>query len=76
MITQQHIDEQIVAEFYHVFPGTSLTVCALKLRNGYVVVGSATSDGERGQKRARVNARGKIWQLEEYRMLTERIFND
>lgn len=36
----EDIDAEIVAEAYHVFPGTTLTVCALTLRNGLNVVGS------------------------------------
>ena len=67
-----HIDAQIVAEDYHVFPGTTLTVCALTLRNGFLVVGESAAasptnfDKELGQKIARYNARNKIWALEGY----------
>lgn len=66
------IDEQIVAEAYHVFPGTTLTVCALTLRNGFNVVGESAAaapanfDAELGRKIARDNARNKIWALEGY----------
>lgn len=66
------IDEQIVAEAYHVFPGTTLTVCALTLRNGFNVVGESAAaspanfDAELGRKIARDNARNKIWSLEGY----------
>lgn len=71
-LTPQHIDEQIVAEDYHVFPGTTLTVCALTLRNGFMVTGESASaspenfNAELGQKIARDNARNKIWALEGY----------
>ena len=71
-LTPQHIDEQIVAEDYHVFPGTTLTVCALTLRNGFHVVGESAAaspanfDAELGRKIARDNARNKIWALEGY----------
>ena len=67
-----HIDAQIVAEAYHVFPGTTLTVCALTLRNGFQVTGESASaspenfDAELGRKIARDNARNKIWALEGY----------
>lgn len=67
-----HIDAQIVAEQFHVFPGTTLTVCALTLRNGFHVVGEAAAaspenfDAEIGRKIARENARQKIWALEGY----------
>lgn len=71
-LTPQHIDDQIVAEAYHVFPGTTLTVCALTLRNGFHVTGESAAaspanfDVELGQKIARDNARNKIWAFEGY----------
>lgn len=71
-ITPEHIDAQILSEQYHVFPGTTLTVCALTLRNGFQVVGESACasqenfDEEIGRKIARDNARGKIWALEGY----------
>lgn len=71
-LTPDRIDAQIVAEAYHVFPGTTLTVCALTLRNGFHVVGESAAaspanfDAEIGKKISRENARGKIWALEGY----------
>jgi hypothetical protein len=71
-LTPEHIDAQIVKEDYHVFPGTTLTVCALTLRNGFQVVGesaaasTANFNEELGRKIARDNARNKIWMLEGY----------
>lgn len=71
-LTPDHIDAQIVAEQYHVFPGTTLTVCALTLRNGFQVVGESAAaspanfDEAIGRKIARDNARSKIWALEGY----------
>jgi hypothetical protein len=67
-----HIDAQIVGEAYHVFPGTTLTVCALTLRNGFHVVGESAAaspenfDADLGKKISRDNARNKIWALEGY----------
>jgi len=67
-----HIDEQIVGEDYYIFPGTTLTVCALMLRNGFLVTGESAAaspenfDVEIGRKIARSNAREKIWALEGY----------
>ena len=67
-----HIDAQIIAEQFHVFPGTTLTVCALTLKNGFHVVGESAAaspenfDEALGQKIARDNARNKIWALEGY----------
>lgn len=71
-LTPAHIDAQIVGESYYVFPGTTLTVCALTLRNGFHVIGESAAaspenfDANIGKKIARDNARGKIWALEGY----------
>lgn len=71
-----HIDAQIAAEAYHVFPGTTLTVCALTLANGFHVVGESAAaspenfDAGIGRKVARDNARSKIWALEGYLLRT------
>ncbi|WP_201799564.1 Gp49 family protein [Sinorhizobium meliloti] len=42
-LNPQMIDEAIASEQYHVFPGTTLTVCALTLRNGYIVTGESAA---------------------------------
>ena len=71
-----YIDQQILTSQYHVFPGTSLTVCALTLKNGFQVTGESASasvenfDAEIGRKIAYDNARSKIWQLEGYLLRT------
>jgi hypothetical protein len=71
-LTPDHIDAQIVSEAYHVFPGTTLTVCALTLRNGFLVVGESAAaspsnfDESIGRRISRDNARNKIWALEGY----------
>ena len=71
-LTPDHIDAQIVSEAYHVFPGTTLTVCALTLRNGFHVTGESAAaspsnfDEAIGRKISRDNARNKIWALEGY----------
>lgn len=72
------IDATIVSEAFHVFPGTTMTVCALTLRNGFIVVGESAAasptnfDAELGKKIARDNARNKIWAFEGY-ALRERL---
>lgn len=77
-LTPAQIDAAIAGEDYHVFPGTTLTVCALVLRNGFVVTGESAAaspanfDEEIGRKIARDNARQKIWALEGY-LLRERL---
>jgi hypothetical protein len=71
-LTPALIDQQIVSETYHVFPGTTMTVCLLTLRNGYHVTGESAAaspanfDEEIGRKIARDHARNKIWALEGY----------
>ena len=77
-LTPESIDAVIVGEDYHVFTGTTLTVCALKLKNGFVVTGESAAaspenfDAEIGKKIARQNAREKIWMLEGY-LLKEKL---
>lgn len=77
-LTPDLIDAAIVSEQYHVFHGTTLTVCALTLRNGYIVTGESAAaspenfDQAIGRKIARDNARNKIWGLEGY-LLRERL---
>ena len=68
------IDEAIHSEQYHVFPGTTLTVCALTLRNGYIVTGesAAASPENFDQAIGRKIARNKIWALEGY-LLREKL---
>lgn len=36
-VTPDRIESLIVDEDYHVFPGTTLTVCVLTLENGFTV---------------------------------------
>ena len=66
------IQEQIVDEAYYVFPGTTVTVCCLTLRNGYNVIGESASVSlenfheDIGKKVAYIKARDKIWALEGY----------
>ena len=77
-LTPQMIDDTIVSERYHIFHGTTLTVCALTLRNGYIVTGESAAaspenfDESIGRKIARDNARNKIWALEGY-LLREKL---
>ena len=77
-ITPERIEEVIVSAQYHVFPGTAFTVCALTLRNGFIVIGESACasienfNEEIGRKIAYENARRKIWQLEGY-LLRERL---
>jgi hypothetical protein len=71
-LTPALIDAAIKSEDYHIFPGTTLTVCALTLQNGFIVTGESAAaspanfDVELGRKIARDNARNKIWAFEGY----------
>ncbi len=80
-LTPDAIDATIAGEQYHVFPGTTLTVCCLTLQNGFTVTGESAAaspenfDEEIGRKIARQNARDKIWPLEGY-LLRQRLHDD
>lgn len=77
-LTPALIDAAIVGEQYYVFPGTALTICALKLKNGFLVTGESVAvsrenfNAELGRKIAREQARNKIWAFEGY-LLRERL---
>lgn len=79
-ITPADIQNTIVGEQYYVFPGTTLTVCCLTLKNGTCVTGQSACvspsnfDEAIGQKKARENAVQEIWQLEGY-LLREKLKN-
>lgn len=68
------IDAAIMTEQFHIFPGTTMTVCCLTLQNGFNVIGESAAaspenfNEEIGRKIARENARNKIWPLEGYRL--------
>ena len=78
-LTPQDIDAAIVKEAYHVFEGTTLTVCLLTLKNGYHVTGEAACvcpenfDAEKGRIEALKQAKNKIWMLEGY-LLKQKLF--
>lgn len=71
-VTPQRIEEVIAGADFYVFPGTTLTVCALTLKNGFTVVGESACaspenfDAEIGKRIAREDAKQKIWMLEGY----------
>lgn len=75
-LSPEKIDAVIVNEDYHIFPGTTLTVCCLTLVNGFTVTGESAAaspenfDVEIGKKIAKTNARDKIWALEGYALRT------
>ena len=71
-IRPEMIDEIIVDEQYHTYPGTTFTSCLLTLENGFYVHGESACvspdnfDIELVRKRARDNAKQQIWKLEGY----------
>lgn len=72
MITAERIESLILAEQYYVFPGTTVTVCCLTIKNGFSIIGESgcvdpdNFDSDVGQKIARDNAFNKMWELEGY----------
>lgn len=77
-LTPADIDAAILHEQFHVFHGTTFTVCLLTLQNGFQVSGESACaspenfDAEIGRKIASQNARSKVWQLEGY-LLKQRL---
>lgn len=68
-VTEQAVENNIAKCDFHVFPGTTVTVCCLTLRNGFNVVGSsacvhpANFDRELGERIARDKAVNHVWEL-------------
>lgn len=81
-VTKEHLEEIIVGKQFLQPAGTTLTICVLKLRNGFTVTGeSACVDPANfnqtiGESIAYEEAFDKLWQLEGYalaeRMMAER----
>jgi hypothetical protein len=73
-VTPDMLEQEVVNDDYHVFPGSCLTVCCLTLRNGFTVTGESACaspenfDAELGRKIARQNALGKLWPLLGFRL--------
>lgn len=80
-LNPDQITDTIDHEQFYVFPGTTVTVCCLTLRNGYCVIGEAAAvsrdnfDAEIGQRVSRANARDKIWALEGY-LLKQKLYQE
>lgn len=73
-VAPEDVDAEIAAEEFHIFPGSCLTVCALTLKNGFIVTGESACaspenfNQELGLRIARANAREKIWPLLGFRL--------
>ena len=68
-LTPHDVERAIVAEQFHVFDDTTLTVCCLKLYNGFTVTGEsacvnpADYDPIVGRRIAREDAVSKVWMV-------------
>lgn len=68
-VTSQMIDDEIASEHFHTFPGTTVIVCMLVLRNGSTVIGKSHCghfsghDTEIGRDIAKGKARQAIYPL-------------
>ena len=77
-VTSESIKAKIVGEDYYVFPNTTVTICLIKLENGFSVVGESAAaspdnfNEELGRKIAYEHAHDKIWALEGY-LLREKL---
>jgi hypothetical protein len=77
-VTEDDIAALITKADYHQFPGTTVTVCCLTLKNGYNVVGESACadpgnfDKDYGENLARKDAFNKVWALEGY-LLRQRL---
>lgn len=73
-IGPEDVDGCIASDAYHVFPGTTVTVCCLTLDNGFTTIGqSACADPSNfdesiGRQIAYRNAREQIWHLLGFRL--------
>lgn len=69
----------IASEQYHLFPDSNLTVCALTLKNGFVVTGESSCVSKKnfnsivGEQLARDQAVDKVWMLEGY-LLKQKLY--
>ncbi len=80
-VTTNSIDARIDSVTYHRIPNSTMTICAIRMVNGFTVTGEsacvnpANFDREMGEEIAYENAFEKLWQLEGY-LLAERIYQD
>lgn len=80
-LTKDDLKALVVKEYYHRIPDSTVTVCAITLKNGFVVVGDSACidprkfDEEIGRQVAFDDAIEKVWELEGYRMKSEGLFS-
>lgn len=77
-VTEESIAAKIEAISYIVLPNSTVTICNIKLHNGFSVRGESACidprnfDADIGQELAYKNAFGKLWKLEGY-LLAEKL---
>lgn len=80
-VTPEHVASLVRGADYYIFPGTTVTVCLLRLANGFSVTGEsacadpANFDVELGKRIAHSRALDKIFQLEGY-LLKQMMYED
>lgn len=80
-VTIDGINDKIVSAEYYRFPETTVTVCLIKLVNGFSVIGESAAaspenfDEELGRQIAYDKAFDKIWAFEGY-LLRERLHSE
>ena len=73
-ITPSDVEAAILSYQFYVFPGTLLTVCCLRLKNGFTVTGESACaspenfNKEIGERIALESAKQKIWHLLGFRL--------
>lgn len=74
LITKERLD-YLVAQgsiTYYRFPDTTITICNITLANGFSLIGKSACvsadnfDALKGEQRAFMNAKEKLWELEGY----------
>ncbi len=71
-VTIRSIDDRVDTVIYHRLRGTSVTVCEIRMVNGFVVIGHSACvkpedfDAKLGEEIAYENAFQKLWELEGY----------
>ncbi len=80
-VTTNSIDARIDSVTYHRIPNSTMTICAIRMVNGFTVTGEsacvnpANFNREKGEEIAYENAFDKLWVLEGY-LLAERIYQE
>jgi hypothetical protein len=79
-VTIKDVNDEIVFEQYYRFPETNHTVCCLKLKNGFTVIGenactdAAKFDRDLAKEYSKEKALDKVWMLLGFR-LQDKIHN-